>query len=69
MLSFAEYMDDLKYKIAYYGFTYCPLTVGDIFQCHVQGLDLDQAYDVACDANALEECFNIQESINAIKGL
>ena len=68
-VSFVEYREALEYKIAFYGFTSNPLTVREMFQVHKQGITLEDAYGIACDANALQDSFDVQESINLIKGI
>ena len=68
-VSFIAYKEALENKIAFYGFTNNPLTVREMLQMHKQGITLDDGYGIACDANTLQDSFDVQESINLIKGI
>ena len=51
-MTLEQYAESLKYDLARYGFTYCPLTDQEIESCYMLGLSLDLAYSIACDVNA-----------------
>lgn len=68
-VSFVAYRAELEQALARYGFTSNPLTVGEMFQMHKQGITLGDAYGIACDANAQQDYFDVQESINLVNGI
>ena len=51
-MTLGQYTESLKYDLARYGFTGCPLTDQEIESCYMLGINLELAYGIACDVNA-----------------
>ena len=64
-MTLEQYSDCLKYDLARYGFTGCPLTAQEIEFCYLLAINLDTAYLIACDVNAgftFSEAYSIQHT-------
>ena len=58
-----SYASALSTKLAFFGFTYNPLSRGDIESLCLSNVSLDDAYGIACDVAA---GFSIEESVAAM---
>ena len=51
-MTLGQYSESLKYDLARYGFIDCPLTAQEVECCYLLAINLDIAYNIACDVNA-----------------
>ena len=51
-MSLEEYINTMRREFAFYGFTTCPLTEGDLRILFRRGYSTGDAYGIGCDVNA-----------------
>ena len=57
-MSLKEYINIMRREFAFYGFTTCPLTEGDLRILFRLGYSTVDAYEIGCDVNAGFDFYN-----------